>query len=151
MTMRHMPWIAFLSHSSGACATVDDQNRYYTWSCERIVYNHGAILLIVRECSGFNPRRWRHCEVDVQVREQVDSGREKVEVRDKEKGDKSRTNNARSIMWHHGWHVDGMTAHLRHLEPRCECDHICKVDEKKTCERCSCLHHPSVTVDRYRL
>ena len=29
--------------------------------CERIVYRHGAILLIVRECSGFNPRRWRHC------------------------------------------------------------------------------------------
>ena len=37
-------------------------------------------------------------EVDVQVREQVDSEREKVEVRDKEKGDKSRTNNARSNM-----------------------------------------------------
>ena len=37
-------------------------------------------------------------EVDVQVREQVDSGREKVEVRDKEEGDKTRTNNARSNM-----------------------------------------------------
>ena len=29
-------------------------------NCERIVYPHGAILLIVRECSGFKPRRWRH-------------------------------------------------------------------------------------------
>ena len=29
--------------------------------CERIENRHGAILLIVRECSGFNPRRWRHC------------------------------------------------------------------------------------------
>ena len=28
--------------------------------CERIVCRHGAMLLIVRECSGFNPRRWRH-------------------------------------------------------------------------------------------
>ena len=37
-------------------------------------------------------------EVDVQVREQVDSEREKVEVRDKEKGDKTRTNNTRSNM-----------------------------------------------------
>ena len=37
-------------------------------------------------------------EVDVQVREQVDSEREKVEVRDKEKGDKTRTTNARSNM-----------------------------------------------------
>ena len=34
----------------------------------------------------------------VQDREQVDSEREKVEVRDKEKGDKTRTNNARSNM-----------------------------------------------------
>ena len=34
----------------------------------------------------------------VQDREQVDSERDKVEVRDKEKGDKTRTNNARSNM-----------------------------------------------------
>ena len=32
----------------------------------------------------------------VEDREQVDNEREKVEVRDKEKGDKTRTNNARS-------------------------------------------------------
>ena len=38
-------------------------------------------------------------EVDVQDREQVDSEREKAEeVRDEEKGDKTRTNNARSNM-----------------------------------------------------
>ena len=37
-------------------------------------------------------------EVDVQDREQVDSEREKVEVRDKEKGNKARTSNARSNM-----------------------------------------------------
>ena len=35
-------------------------------------------------------------EVDVQIREQADSEREKVEVTDKEKGDKTRTTNARS-------------------------------------------------------
>ena len=28
-------------------------------SCERVVYRHGAILIIVRECSGFIPRRFR--------------------------------------------------------------------------------------------
>ena len=28
-------------------------------TCERVVYRHGAILHIVRECSGFNPRRFR--------------------------------------------------------------------------------------------
>ena len=37
-------------------------------------------------------------EVDVPDREQVDCEREIVEVRDKEKGDKTRTNNARSNM-----------------------------------------------------
>ena len=99
-------------------------------SCERIVYRHGAILLIVRDCSGFNPRRWRHCESCAGQR----TGRQwkrKVEVRDKEKGDKTRTNNARSNMWHHGWQVDGTNAHLRHLEPQCGRKHMCKVHEKK--------------------
>ena len=28
-------------------------------TCERVVYRHGSILLMVRECSGFNPRRFR--------------------------------------------------------------------------------------------
>ena len=37
-------------------------------------------------------------EAGVPDREQADCGREKVEVRDKEKGDKTRTNNARSNM-----------------------------------------------------
>ena len=27
--------------------------------CERVVHRHGAIHLIVRECSGFHPRRIR--------------------------------------------------------------------------------------------
>ena len=30
-------------------------------TCERVVHPHGAILLIVREYSGFNFRRIRHC------------------------------------------------------------------------------------------
>ena len=37
-------------------------------------------------------------EVDVQDTEQVDSEREKLEAREKEKGDKTRTRNARSNM-----------------------------------------------------
>ena len=57
-----------------------------------IVYRHGAILLIVRECGGFKPSADDIVEV-VQDREQVDSEREKVEVRDQEKGDTTRTNN----------------------------------------------------------
>ena len=30
--------------------------------------------------------------------------------------------------------MDGVNCALRHLEPRCECDHMCKVHEKITCE-----------------
>ena len=29
-------------------------------SCERMVYRHGAILLVVRKQSGYFPRRYRH-------------------------------------------------------------------------------------------
>ena len=29
--------------------------------CERIVLRHGAIFLVVRGWSGFNPQRWSHC------------------------------------------------------------------------------------------
>ena len=37
---------------------VQDHGRLTT-VCERVVYRHGAILLIVRECSGLFPRRFR--------------------------------------------------------------------------------------------
>ena len=66
--------------------------------------------------------RFDFVEVDVQDREQVDSG-EQVEARERERErkeeDKTRTHNARSNMWHHGWHVDGVNAHQWHLEPQC--------------------------------
>ena len=50
-------------------------------------------------------------DVDEQDREQVDSEREMVEAREREKEDKTRTSNTRSNMWHHGWHADGVNAH----------------------------------------
>ena len=58
--------------------------------CERIVYRHEAMLLIVRALSDDDI-----VEV-VQDREEVGSEREKVEARDEEKGDETRTSNARS-------------------------------------------------------
>ena len=36
------------------------QSRDGLLPCERIVYRHGAVLLILHVCSGFNPRRCRH-------------------------------------------------------------------------------------------
>ena len=41
-------------------AWFEDQS-YSAVNCERAVHRHGTILLIVRECSGFNPWRIRHC------------------------------------------------------------------------------------------
>ena len=43
----------------------EEKRHQVTWwrhtrcSSERVVYRHGAILLFVRECSGFNPQRFR--------------------------------------------------------------------------------------------
>ena len=52
-----------------------------------MVYRHGAILLVVRECSGFNRRH----------REQVDCERDKVEVGEKQEKDKhEETTNAQT-------------------------------------------------------
>ena len=72
-------------------------------SCERVVHRHGAILLIVRECSGFNPRRVQHCgSFDVQDREQVDSG-EKVEARERERGRRQNENKRRTLKHVTSW------------------------------------------------
>ena len=42
-------------------------------TCEKIVYRHGATLLILRECSGFD------IEDGVPGKEQVEHGKEMVE------------------------------------------------------------------------
>ena len=65
--------------------------------CERIVYRHGAILSLCVSALVLTLGGDDIVEV-VQDREQVDSEREKVEVKDKEEGDKTRTNNARPNM-----------------------------------------------------
>ena len=73
-------------------------------------------------------------EDGVSDREQEDSERGNVEEREKQERDKlEETTNARSNIWHHGWHVDGVRCALRQLEPRCECHHMCKVHEKNPC------------------
>ena len=70
-------------------------------------------------------------EDGVPDREQVDCERVRVEEGEKQERDKHEdTTNERSNTEHHGWHVDGTNAHHRHLEPRCECKHMCKVHEK---------------------
>ena len=55
--------------------------------CERIVYRHGAILLILRECSGFNLGGVDIVD-GVPGKEQVECGREEVE--DEEKQERER-------------------------------------------------------------
>ena len=70
-------------------------------------------------------------KIVVPDREQVDSERGKVEVGEKQEKDKhEEKTKAHLNICHHGWHVHGVKCALRHLEPRCECDHMCKVHEK---------------------
>ena len=98
--------------------------------CKRIVYRHNAMLLNVRVRSGFSPHRWPLCGIWCWSQRTSRLRKRKGRNERKRKWDNTRTNNARSIMWHHGWHVDGTNAHLWPLEPRCECHHMSKVYEK---------------------
>ena len=66
--------------------------------CERIVYRHQALLLIVRECSGLT-LGGDDIEDGVPDRAQVECGREEVEVKKRQERDKhEETTNARSNM-----------------------------------------------------
>ena len=63
-------------------------------------------------------------------REQADSDREKVEEGEKQERE---TNTKRQQTLKHitSWMACGWSEmHMRHFEPRCECDHMCNVYEK---------------------
>ena len=65
-------------------------------TCEKIVYRHGAILLILRECSGLT-LGGDDIEDGVPDREQVEYERKDVEEGEKQERDKhEETTNARS-------------------------------------------------------
>ena len=66
-------------------------------------------------------------EDGVPDREQVDCEREKVEAGEKQKKKRrTRRDNKRTLKHVGTW----MECALRHLKPRCECNHMCKVYEK---------------------
>ena len=77
-----------------------------------VQYSSLCVIAVVLILDGFDI-----AAVDVHEREHVDRG-EKVEARDREERT-TRTYNARSNMWHHGRHADGLNAHQRHFEPQC--------------------------------
>ena len=73
-------------------------------TCEMIVYRHGAILLIVRECSGFLTIGGDDIEDGVPDKEKVDCERKKVEEGEKQERDKHEvTTNAQTCDF-----MDGM-------------------------------------------
>ena len=86
-------------------------------------------------------------EVDVQDREQVDSG-EKVEARERERErERKKTkqgNNQRTLKHVTSWMACGWSEmrSLRHLEPKCECDQRVKVFEKKSRVKCENVYTP---------
>ena len=77
-------------------------------------YSSLSVTAVALFLGGFD-----HMEVDEQDREQVDSEREKVEARERQRKKTKQGNNKRSNMW---WHVHEwyFVRHtLRHLEPQC--------------------------------
>ena len=106
-------------------------------TCEKMVFRHGAILLIVRRRGGFIPRRCRHIGDGVQSRVQIECGREEVNNGEKqEKDNHEETNNERSST-HHGWHEDGMKRAHRQIgwlvlshAVWYACNLMCKLHEK---------------------
>ena len=73
-------------------------SKYSSLYSERIENRHSAILSLCVSAVVLTLGGDDIVEVDAQVRDQVHSEREKEDVRDKEKGNKTRTNNARSNM-----------------------------------------------------
>ena len=101
--------------------------------CERIENRHGTILLIVRECSLFNPRRWRHwrwCAGQKTSRLWNRKGRSGRETGERQ----TRRDNQHSNMWHHGWHVDGVKCALRPWATMWVWSHVQGAWEKNTCD-----------------
>ena len=58
-----------------------------------------------------------HMEGGVQVRVQVEVGREEVGDREKHGERQNEDTSNRQSTAHHGWHEDGMSARLQTLEP----------------------------------
>ena len=133
-----------------------DQN-YASWFCERVVYHHGAILLIVRRRSGYFPRRcwhWRWSTGQSTGRVRKRRGKRRRETREGH----TRRRNQQTIK-HTSWmtwrwnEARTQTRWMARLEP---CSVICmKLNVQTAWEKwrvkCICLHTPSVTVDRHRL
>ena len=75
-------------------------------TCKWIVYRHGATLLIVRECSDFIPRRWRHwrrCDRQRTGRQSKRKGRSGVETRERQ----TRRHNKRTLKHVTSWMACG--------------------------------------------
>ena len=133
-----------------------DQN-YASWFCERVVYRHGTILLIVRRRSGYFPRRcwhWRWSTGQSTGRVRKRRGKRRRETREGH----TRRRNQQTIK-HTSWmtwrwnEARTQTRWVARLEP---CSVICmKLNVQTAWEKwrvkCICLHTPSVTVDRHQL
>ena len=103
---------------------------------EKMVCRHGTTLLVLRECTGFNPRPCRYGRWA--SKDQVESGREEVEDGEKQEEDKHEDTDAQTHFiidnMKMGWnaHTDNDSSWLMQWE--CTCLIVCKVHEKMTCE-----------------
>ena len=84
-------------------------------TCGRNVYRQGAILLLGEVAAGLSLGAV-HMEEGVQVRVQVEVGREEVDDGEKHGERQNEDTSNRQSTAHHGWHEDGMSARLQTLE-----------------------------------
>ena len=108
-------------------------------TCERVVYRHGAILSLCGWALGSILGGFDIVEVDVQDREQEDSG-EQAEVREREREKTKQGNNQRKLKHVTSWMACEWSecARCDTLSHNVMCAQGQSV-EKKSCVRCSCL------------
>ena len=128
-------WIFILEDHCRSLWAVEVVEELGLITCERVVYpprcNTSSLCAsaVVLFLGGFD-----HMEDDEQDREQVDSEREKVEAREGEEEDNTKTSNERSNMW---WHVHKWFCQAHAVTPwaTMSCVHKVKDVEKKiSCE-----------------
>ena len=93
---------------------------------ERVVYRHGAILSIVRECNGFIPRRFRP-HGSWWAGQRTSRLRDKVEAREGEEEDKARKQQTLKHVMTCAWRCDTLSHNVM-----CTQGQTCR--EKLSCE-----------------
>ena len=122
---------------------------FNAYICERVVHRHGTILLIVRVRTGFNPRRIRHCGSWCARQRTNRQWWESRSARERKKTKREQTTHTQTCDIMDDMQMEWMRN--KDTWATMWSVHKVKMFETNSRVKCICLHHPSVTTDRYRL